>query len=276
MKQRVTLVSVSGIISSGKSSLLRRLESTRVLQDLLVDQYDVRFVQEPVEVWRQLGVLQQFYEDPSRYAAAFQMIAFCTHVDEVEGALAARPKAELPILLITDRSMADQALFWQLQVEAGHASADRMHQLAYKMVFDKWNRFVPKPSLIVFIRVDDMQVVMRRLQRREEAAVGPAGADSSSSSESDAGRNLLVSSIAEEFQEDVESVGGITVNYQQRLFDKHCEWFQTPVARPPCFGDAAADGIPCIHLDGSTPYHRSDGSLFAVAERIVAALRAIE
>jgi len=248
MKQRVVLVQISAIIGVGKSSLLYRLERTGALHDALDGKFDVRFVQEPIDEWHAMGVLDEFYRDPGHCAAAFQLIAFTTHVDAVERALAA--PSTRPILLVTDRGMADQALFWDVQVDAGHPSADCIHQMAYKRVWDKWARFVPPTSLIVLLQTSDVQITMRRLQGREGSAMErPDGT--------------------------VDSVGGITADYQQRLHDKHCEWFETPLARPPCYGPHAAP-IPCLHINVDAPIHANDEALRRVVDELAGAIRAIE
>lgn len=263
------LVQCSGIPGCGKSSALRRLQHTGMLQLLLEKECRVEYVQEPVELWRVHGWLEKFYSDPDRYAFAFQTLVFATHVEAVEAAMKNVPYDARPTVLIVERSMWDQKLFWQLQVDLNRTTSDAMHNDAYNSIWSKWRRFVPEPSLIVLFQTSSIQVTMRRLQargRREET-----GGASSSSSESEHGRNLLLSSMCEE-PTTIDHVGGLTATYQELLAKKHREWFAAPLARPE---GEQGPSIPCRHINVDAPYHVSDGSLAELAMELAEAIRGI-
>lgn len=253
MSERVVhLVQWSGIIGCGKSSALRRLRDTGMLQECLGSEYRVRFLEEPVELWRQKGWLGKFYADTNHYALAFQLIVFETHVAEVEALLAeeAATNDTRPLIIIAERSMLDERLFWQLQVDMGRYTADEMHDDAYTGIWKLWKRFVPVPSLIMLFYTSDIQLTMQRLQARGRAEeVCPSKA-------LDAG--------------PIVEVSGLTTEYQELLFKKHCEWFATPTARPPL--DDCGTGIPCTHINVDAPYHVSDGSLKELANTLADAI----
>ncbi len=246
MSERVYLVQLSGIPGCGKSSALRRLRDTGMLQSCLGSGWRVRFLEEPVELWQQKGWLGKFYADPDHYALAFQLIVFRTHVAAVEALLTeeAATNDSRPLIIIAERSMLDERLFWQLQVDIGRYTADEMHDEAYTGIWELWKRFVPVPSLIVLFYTSDIQHTMQRLQSRgraEELCPSPPGP----------GTELIL------------DVGGLTAAYQELLFEKHCEWFATPTAR---------DGIPCTHVNVDAPYHVSDGSLKELADTLTVAI----
>lgn len=249
MSERVHLVQWSGIIGCGKSSALRRLRDTGMLQACLGSGYRVRFLEEPVELWRQKGWLGKFYADTDHYALAFQLIVFETHVAEVEALLAeeAATNDTRPLIIIAERSMLDERLFWQLQVDMGRYTADEMHDDAYTGIWKLWKRFVPVPSLIVLFHTSDIQLTMKRLQNR--------------------GRSEEVCTALN--TGPIVEVGGLTTEYQELLYKKHCEWFATPMAQPPTLNGT---GIPCTHINVDAPYHVSDGSLKELADTMAEAI----
>ncbi len=246
-----------------------------MLQILMQHECCIDFSQEPVDLWRELGWLEKFYSDPDKYAFAFQLAVFDSQLDAVEVAMANyRASGDTrPLVLLVERTFWDQRLFWQLQVDLGRASADVMHDQVYCGLWSKWRRFMPEPSLVVLFQTSSIQVTMQRLQARgrSEEKTTPL-ALSESSSESEQGRNLLLSSMGGDAA--IDSVGGLTATYQQLLADKHREWFAEPLARPPC-EPASAPGVPCKHINVDAPYHVSDGSLAELALELAEAIRGV-
>ena len=170
----VYCVTLSGIPGCGKSSLLKGFRKTGFLQeelDKIPQSPLVLIVLEPSKLWRTMGWLQEFYSNPSQNAAAFQFLVFDSHVDAVEAAIEegkTRVGTYSSILLITERGMLDQLLFWRQQVDANHASATPLYDAAYTRIWSKWNRFVPTPSLMIFMYTSDLQSTMKRVKARRE------------------------------------------------------------------------------------------------------------
>ena len=70
---------VEGNIGSGKTELLTKLN----------ENIDCEIIKEPVEIWQSItgngkNILQQFYENPSRYAYLFQTIVFKTRLQSID------------------------------------------------------------------------------------------------------------------------------------------------------------------------------------------------
>ena len=273
------LFGCAGIPGAGKSSALKRLDRTGYLREelkILCDRMfgldndsmviDVVFVQEPSKLWRQKGWLQAFYADPSHNAAAFQMLVFDSYIEAVETAIEDNPSgrgrhadfefARRVVIIVVERTFYCQRLFWEQQVESGCATASGMYRDAYERIWQRWRRFIPEPSMIFFFQTTNIQDTMRRVRSRARAEE----LHQLSSSEDTLGAK----------EEDViSSVGGLTLDYQQRLLDKHRTWFTEPIAHP--VGEPPeGKGIPCVHVNVDAPYHVDDGALRELAKRMAA------
>jgi deoxyadenosine/deoxycytidine kinase len=248
---------------------LRRLRDTGMLGGILENECRIAYVQEPVELWRAKGWLGAFYADPTENGFPFQLLVLTTHIAAVRAVLQAEAlsTSPLPLVMVVERSCFDQNLFWQAQVDLGRTSDIQVD--AYDNVWKEWRHFVPEPRLIVLFYTSDMQYVMERLQAR---ARPEETCSTSSSSESEQGRNMLLSSAIEI---PILKVGGLTVEYQELLFEKHCQWFASPTAHPPRMLDGQEDGIPCVHINVDAPFHVSDGSLRELADELAAAIRTV-
>lgn len=255
-------VSVSGIVGIGKSTLLKRLRHTKMLKAALPPNWHVSFVREPSKLWEERGWLSAFYGDTSHNAAAFQFQVFTTYVDAVEAKLKSDPCPPHcnTHLLIVERCMYDQRLFWEMQRDAKMATADDNYNEAYVLVWKRWRTLIPEVDCIFFLGASDMDYVMQRVQARARAS--EMGASFSSAED----QPLAASMVGFQFQmEPIQTVGKLTRAYQERLQQKHLEWFTQPVAHPL---DAPPQGIPCLHINMDEPFHVDDGSLKALAMRM--------
>ena len=107
--KRVSMFFVEGNIGVGKSTLVKELEG-RGLATL----------QEPVAAWESVvnqngkNVLQEFYDDPKKWAYAFQSIAFRSRIIGMK---------DLPTGCIVERSVyTDRMVFAETAHEAGNIS----------------------------------------------------------------------------------------------------------------------------------------------------------
>jgi len=239
MSVHILSMSCAGIPGTGKSTLLSRFEQDGMLQrhfnDAGCDDVRVIFVHEPMEQWGDL--LERFYTNRDMYAGCFQFNAFVTHVDAVEAAVNAA-KADgtnKTVLLLTERSMYDQRLFWTLQVEDQLTTADASHDMVYQKVWARWRQLIPELSHVFYLRNADIADTMARVQERARA----------------------------------EEANGLTLDYQQRLLALHDDWYTEPRARPP---GAPTDGIPCTQLDADPDFRSDDGELRALAARVLQAV----
>jgi deoxyadenosine/deoxycytidine kinase len=106
---RPILVSLEGNIGAGKSTLLEHLESH------LGKNSGWLFLKEPVHIWEQIRdengntILAKFYENPSRYAFAFQIMAYTTRLHELKRIMREHPGCKG---IICERSLeADKHIF---------------------------------------------------------------------------------------------------------------------------------------------------------------------
>ena len=80
--RQIFLIRVDGNIGSGKSTLIARLRERFPTSHI---------IPEPTEHWFRVrddagrNPLSAFYADPKKYAALFQLFAFVTRLEEVEG-----------------------------------------------------------------------------------------------------------------------------------------------------------------------------------------------
>lgn len=251
----VILIGFSAIIGCGKTSLLKRLEQTRILSSKLPEAYIV-FVREPEDLWvetladgTRVNWLEEFYADRNMNAHPFQIIVFDTHIQVVEEAIA---KAKLEakdgqqIVILVERTMYDQLLFWKLQVDSNLATTTPIFDSAYMRIWNRWNRFIPQVSLIFFLKTGNLDGTMARLRRRERLTASLSG-----------DKSVFHVSVDGDAHKATEA-NGVPRDYQQLLLDKHLEWYTEPVAR---FLQAPLDGVPCVHINIDAPYHENDASL---------------
>jgi len=111
------IVSIEGNIGAGKSTILDYL---RTLYG--GNNSKVCFVDEPVDMWKEIrdeegDVLSKFYADPSKYAFAFQVMAFATRVQKLKAAMRENPDARV---FVCERSLeADYNIFAKMLSDDG-------------------------------------------------------------------------------------------------------------------------------------------------------------
>jgi hypothetical protein len=157
---------VSGAIGVGKSTLLDVLKEAG---------FDT--LPEPVDLWRERGWLQEFYEDQRGKAFWFQQAVYASSIENVERKLAALSAASLqgvemisvcrgngevvcmpleefisptkstgrtrPVLFV-ERYIYDQLCFWQTNVLMGNGS--KAEDDVYMSFWQRWRNFIPEPK----------------------------------------------------------------------------------------------------------------------------------
>jgi hypothetical protein len=259
MNRRIFVVGCCGIPGVGKSSAIKRFEKSGIIQKLVDDTEPkgsvgsvVLFVREPSKEWREKGWLSAYYGDQDQEAACFQINVFDSHIRAVEAAIASAP-VDRDLIIIQERTMYDQQLFWQQQIALGFKTASPRYDQAYQAMWSRWRHFVPEPNVLLLFQTSDIQMTMRRVKARARAE--ELGA---SFSEEDTAR------IPEE--SEISNVGGLTTAYQERLLELHRQWFSTPAAHPP---GAPKEGVPCVHINVDAPFHVDDDHLKVLAQQVV-------
>ena len=71
-----TIITIEGNIGAGKSTLIN------MLKERFSDK--MAFVEEQVHLWQEMGILEQFYQDPKKYAFQFQSVVMETMMKALE------------------------------------------------------------------------------------------------------------------------------------------------------------------------------------------------
>jgi deoxycitidine kinase len=153
---------VEGNIGSGKTTLLEKLESYK----------DFEVIREPVDLWLKIkgsdgkNLLQEFYEDPTRYAYLFQTMVFKTRLQALE-------QEQLKSTRFSERSIwTDRYVFGKSCIDS-----QKMNDLeinCYHFWFD-WleEKFFKKPDGIIYLRCSPEKCLERMNERgrNEESGV---------------------------------------------------------------------------------------------------------
>lgn len=153
------LFSIEGNIGSGKSTLIRALKEFEEISDI-----PVVFVDEPVTQWESIknadgkNMIELFYGNQSRYAFAFQMMAYISRLNMLQEAIRKHPNA----IIITERCLlTDYNIFAKLLYEN-----KSMLQEEYEIYVTWFNSFQNiKIDGIIYIRTD-VEVAFERCQKR--------------------------------------------------------------------------------------------------------------
>lgn len=165
----IRLISIEGNIGSGKSELMKMLRRS------LVDNLEYQFIDEPVSVWESIcdydgkSMLAKFYEDQTRYAFAFQIMAFATRTQYIQEAI--RNATQLitdgkvaQVTLIMERSLGcDEHIFAQLLHDQG-----QMESVEYQ-IYQKYAAAIANvsyfPSVIVWVNTAPETCVLNIVNR---------------------------------------------------------------------------------------------------------------
>lgn len=131
---------IEGNIGSGKTTLIEKLGNS-----------NAEVIKEPVDYWLSIkgddnkNLLQQFYEDPNRYAYLFQTMVFKTRLESLD-------KPQVKPLRFSERSIwTDRYVFGKSCIDS-----NKMNQLevnCYHFWFN-WleDKFFARPNGIIYLR----------------------------------------------------------------------------------------------------------------------------
>jgi deoxyadenosine/deoxycytidine kinase len=148
----IRILSIEGNIGSGKSTIIKYLRSNLLSID---DKYKIIFVDEPVSSWEKIkdsndkNMIEKFYENPQKYAFAFQIMAFTTRFIYLKNAIdeALTNNLDTKIIIITERSLhTDCYVFAELLRNQGNIE-DVCFQI-YMQMFDEFSVNYPINTLI--------------------------------------------------------------------------------------------------------------------------------
>ena len=138
----VPLITVLGNIGSGKTTITKAL-----FESNLIDKRKV-LVGEPVDEWKKIGLLQNFYQDMKRWACVFQMFAFSSRIRRYKDI-----DWKNYDLCISDAHMiSDRHVFAENLHNSGFI--DNEEKMYYDIYFEHWKKIAPEtiPTLWVYLR----------------------------------------------------------------------------------------------------------------------------
>lgn len=146
------IYSVEGNIGSGKSTFIKMLkeyyETHKDNADMNLPQ--MIFVDEPVSEWVKIqdedgkNILEHFYEDQTKYAFQFQMMAYITRLKYIQDAVNSAPK---DAIIITERcNFTDRNVFAKMLYEEG--KIDTIQYTIYNKWFEQFVSTIPISGLV--------------------------------------------------------------------------------------------------------------------------------
>jgi deoxyadenosine/deoxycytidine kinase len=170
VEREIKIISIEGNIGAGKSTLLSKLmEYTNILKGLngkynFIDEKIV-FVKEPIDIWETItdpetgkNMIELFYENPRKWAFAFQMMVITTQENMIEDILKKNPLCEI---IISERSIdAGKHVFTEMLVDAGFISAPELQ--IYDLFFDNCKY---KTHTAIYLNID-VKTCFERINER--------------------------------------------------------------------------------------------------------------
>lgn len=186
---------VEGEIAAGKTELVKAIAAELGRRGL-----KVTLVLEPVDRWREIGILQKFYGAPDRHGYGFQTYVFATRILEIAAAVTAAPDADVYLL---ERSPATDTIFMYAQREL----VDPVEMRMYTTWCAAFNLMLPidlSKAKVLYLRTDLSQCMSRLSSRAREGEL-PSGESAP--------------------EAKTTAVGGVSVGYQQHLRRLHEAFF---------------------------------------------------
>lgn len=148
---------ISGIISVGKSTLIKTLSS-----QLTHRGYRVVVVAEPVQKWVESGMLKTYYDDVARYGYLFQTNAFVDRIQANRDAWEQHGN-EADVYLL-ERSCVDDRTFMELLYESGNQTD--LEFATYQSWATLHSKLMPyEPDAFIYMR-PTIDETMRRIKLR--------------------------------------------------------------------------------------------------------------
>lgn len=155
----VLILSVEGNIGSGKSTILNYLKDNN-------ENPNVIFLKEPVDKWEQIKdmegktILENFYQDSTKYAFMFQIMAFATRMQLLKYTIKNNPHCKM---IICERSiLADQQVFASMLHQDG--LIDHMGISIYTTLANNYLKDFPLNGIIYIDAEPD--VCIKRIEKR--------------------------------------------------------------------------------------------------------------
>jgi deoxyadenosine/deoxycytidine kinase len=154
------IFSIEGNIGSGKTTIIENL------QKRFANNKNVVFIREPVDIWQTIkgadgeSILAKFYKDPSKYAFAFQIMAYSTRLSLLRETIRNNPLCEI---IITERSLdADKNIFAKMLRDDG-----LIDDISYQIYQRFYEEFQDEYKLDGIVYIDaDAEICKERVLKR--------------------------------------------------------------------------------------------------------------
>lgn len=156
MKPKAKIVIIDGIIGAGKTTIINR-----ITQKYKRNGRNVCIIREPVHLWREVEILQKFYEDIPRWTYSLQTFIQITMDHEIKTQIKNNPNADL---FIMERSMFSGLIFMSL--------TENLLTQCERDMFKQWNMHFIENSIIDIRTVEtiildtDLEICMNRIKLR--------------------------------------------------------------------------------------------------------------
>ena len=132
------IYTIDGNIGAGKSTLLE------ALKEKVKDNDSIIFVEEPVDLWSQVQVngvtiLEKFYQDSSKYAFPFQMMAYISRLSSIRKVIKDNPSK----IIISERSLLTDKYIFAKMLYDDKKIDDYCYQI-YTLWFDEFIKDLPE------------------------------------------------------------------------------------------------------------------------------------
>jgi len=150
---RVHIISIEGNIGSGKSTMLRHLRTNLLVCD---NKYKIIFVDEPVSSWESIkdaegrNMIEKYYENPQKYAFAFQIMALTSRLIYLKNAInnaLLNEEINKKIIIITERSLHTDCYVFAELLKKQQNIEDVCFQI-YIQLFNEFSSNYPVHTLI--------------------------------------------------------------------------------------------------------------------------------
>lgn len=138
-----TIISIEGNMGVGKTTFIN------TLQDYFKDKHPIHILEEPVSLWQSIkdqddkDILSHFYENQSKWAFSFQMMAYISRLSILKQAVKDHPDS----IIITERSVhSDRHIFAKMLYD--DKLINEIDYQIYNKWFDHFIEDIPISSII--------------------------------------------------------------------------------------------------------------------------------
>ena len=157
--RRVNIYAIEGNIGTGKSTLLAELK------EIYKDKTNMCFLDEPIEIWNKIidknevTILEKYYENISKYAFSFQMMALISRITSLKNAL---KNTDYDVIIMERSIFTDCNVFAQMLYDDN--KIEEIEYIIYKQWYNDLIAEIP-PILFIYLRTEPT-ISLKRINKR--------------------------------------------------------------------------------------------------------------